>query len=113
MDATTAVTASPAGEMARNAGEAARFLRALANESRLMVLCTLAEGECSVSGLLERVPLSQSALSQHLGVLRRESLVDTQREAQTIHYRLADARVRQLMPVLYEVFCKSIKGETG
>ncbi len=81
MDATTAVTASPAGEMARNAGEAARFLRALANESRLMVLCTLAEGECSVSGLLERVPLSQSALSQHLGVLRREGLVDTRREA--------------------------------
>jgi DNA-binding transcriptional ArsR family regulator len=102
MDATVAPTSQ---QMARNAGEAARFLRAIGNESRLMVLCTLAEGECSVSGLLERVPLSQSALSQHLSVLRREGLVDTRREAQTIHYRLADTRVRQLMPVLYELFC--------
>jgi DNA-binding transcriptional ArsR family regulator len=91
--------------MARNADEAARFLRTLGNESRLMVLCTLAEGERSVSSLLERVPLSQSALSQHLAVLRREGLVATRREAQTIHYRLADTRVRQLMPVLYDLFC--------
>lgn len=105
MDATVAATAPPSRQMAHNAGEAARFLRALANESRLMVLCTLAEGECSVSGLLERVPLSQSALSQHLGVLRREGLVDTRREAQTIHYRLEDTRVQQLVPVLCELFC--------
>jgi DNA-binding transcriptional ArsR family regulator len=106
MDATTATaTAASPQQMARNAGEAARFLRALANESRLMVLCTLAEGESSVSGLLERVPLSQSALSQHLAVLRREGLVATRREAQTIHYRLADARVQRLIPVLYDLFC--------
>ncbi len=106
MDATTAAAmASSPQQMAQNASEAARFLRALANESRLMVLCTLAEGEASVSSLLERVPLSQSALSQHLAVLRREGLVATRREAQTIHYRLADARVQQLIPVLYDLFC--------
>ncbi len=106
MDAPTATaTATSPQQMAHNAGEAARFLRALANESRLMVLCSLVEGESSVSGLLERVPLSQSALSQHLAVLRREGLVATRREAQTIHYRLADARVQQLIPVLYDLFC--------
>lgn len=106
MDATTAAaTAASPTEMARNASDAARFLRALANENRLMVLCTLAEGESSVSNLLERVPLSQSALSQHLAVLRREGLVATRREAQTIHYRLADTRVQQFIPVLYDLFC--------
>ena len=91
--------------MARSAAEAARFLRALGNDHRLMVLCTLVEGEHSVSALQARIPLSQSALSQHLGVLRREGLVDTRREAQTIHYRLADKRARRLIPLVYELFC--------
>ncbi len=89
--------------MARGAGEAARVLRALANENRLMVLCCLVQGELSVSRLHERVPLSQSALSQHLALLRKEGLVETRREAQTIHYRVADERVRRLMPVVCEV----------
>ncbi|MDX1609835.1 MAG: metalloregulator ArsR/SmtB family transcription factor [Halofilum sp. (in: g-proteobacteria)] len=100
--------AAPAPEfMARSAAEAARFLRTLGNDHRLMVLCTLAEGEHSVAGLLARIPLSQSALSQHLAILRREGLVQTRREAQTIHYRLADERARRLIPVLYELFCDS------
>ena len=55
--------------------------------------------------LQARVPLSQSALSQHLAVLRREGLVSTRREAQNIHYALADARVRRLIPVIYDLFC--------
>ena len=90
--------------MAQGAGEAARFLRALANENRLMVLCCLGQGELSVSQLLERVPLSQSALSQHLAMLRKEGLVQTRREAQTIHYQVADERVQRLMPAICEVF---------
>ena len=89
--------------MARGASEAARFLRALANENRLMVLCCLAREELSVSQLLERVPLSQSALSQHLAMLRKEELVQTRREAQTIHYSIADERVQHLMPVICQV----------
>ena len=93
-------------QMARNAGDAARFLRTLGNENRLMVLCSLVDGECGVSTLLERIPLSQSALSQHLAVLRREGLVATRRESQTIHYRLADTRVQRIIPVLYELFCR-------
>jgi len=94
--------------MARSAAEAARFLRTLGNDHRLMVLCTLVEGEHSVSELQARIPLSQSALSQHLGVLRKEGLVQTRREAQTIHYRLADERARRLIPVLYELFCEEV-----
>ncbi len=100
---------SPRYPIAENADEAARFLRALANENRLMVLCSLVAGELSVSALQERVPLSQSALSQHLAVLRNQGLVTTRREAQTIHYRIADARVQKLMPLL----CEVLTGETG
>lgn len=105
MQATSCETGGPADPavMERGAGEAARVLRALANENRLMVLCCLGRGELSVSELLERVPLSQSALSQHLAVLRHEGLVETRREAQTIHYRVADERVQRLMPVICEV----------
>jgi len=106
-------TAAPASNripnparMAQNADEAARFLRALANDSRLMVLCSLVGGERSVGELQAWVPLSQSALSQHLAVLRREGLVATRRSAQNIYYRLDDDRVRELVPVLYDVFCE-------
>jgi len=91
--------------MAQNAAEAARLLRVLGNDHRLQVLCALAEGEHAVGELLARVPLSQSALSQHLAVLRREGLVETRRQAQVIHYRLADERTRRLIPVLYDLFC--------
>ena len=86
------------------AGEAARFLKVLANDNRLMVLCSLNDGELSVGELHDRVPLSQSALSQHLAVLRREGLVTTRREAQTIHYRIADPRVHELMPTVCSLF---------
>ena len=100
---TTTPATSPGHLIAANAEEAERFLRALANRNRLMVLCSLVPGELSVSALQERVPLSQSALSQHLAVLRNQGLVETRREAQTIHYRIADPRVRRLKPLLCEV----------
>lgn len=99
--------ASPGDLIAENADEAERFLRALANRNRLMVLCSLMPGELSVSVLHERVPLSQSALSQHLAVLRNQGLVATRREAQTIHYRVADSRVRRLMPLLCELLTEA------
>ena len=103
MDDSVTEVASPGNLIAENAEEAERFLRAMANRNRLMVLCSLVPGELSVSALLDRVPLSQSALSQHLAVLRNQGLVETRREAQTIHYRIADPRVRRLMPLLCEV----------
>jgi DNA-binding transcriptional ArsR family regulator len=93
-------------EMARHAGDAAQLLRALANEHRLLILCILAEGEASVGAINERVPLSQSALSQHLALLRQDDLVDTRREAQTIYYSLASGPVRSLIETLHGIYCK-------
>ena len=88
-----------------SAGEAAKLLRALGNERRLMILCQLTDGERSVGELLPLVGLSQSALSQHLAVLREEGVVATRREGQTIWYRIASAPALRIMAVLYETFC--------
>lgn len=92
-------------DMREHAGEAAQMLKALANESRLLVLCTLSEGELSVGELNERVDISQSALSQHLAVLRRDGLVTTRRESQTIYYSLPDGPVTEIIGVLHGIFC--------
>ena len=111
MEDTTTTPQLDPDTMARHSAEAARFLRAIANDSRLMVLCRLVEGEQSVGQLQARVPLSQSALSQHLAVLRREGLVATRRESQNIYYSLDDERARQVLPVLYEMFCRNCHEE--
>ena len=92
-------------DMQVHACEAAGFLKQLGNESRLMILCALAEGELSVSELNEQVPLSQSALSQHLASLRRSDLVATRREAQNIYYRLQGDRAVRVISLLKELFC--------
>ena len=94
-------------ELKAHAGEATRLLKALANESRLMILCNLASGEMTVSELNGHVPLSQSALSQHLALLRRDDLVKTRREAQTIYYSLVDGPAAQVIEVLHGIFCPS------
>jgi ArsR family transcriptional regulator len=94
-------------EMAERSAEAEAFLKQLANARRLMILCVLSEGELSVGALNERVPLSQSALSQHLGKLRDSGFVATRRESQTIYYRLSDPRVEKIILGLYQVFCEN------
>jgi DNA-binding transcriptional ArsR family regulator len=81
------------------------LLKALSNEHRLMILCKLAIGEWSVGELEEVVGLSQSALSQHLARLRRDNLVKTRREAQTIYYSLAGEEASRVIETVYEVFC--------
>lgn len=91
--------------MADHAEDAARLLRALANPHRLMVLCALSEGELSVSELNARVPLSQSALSQHLAVLRADGLVATRREAQAIYYRLSPGPAPAIIRTLHGLYC--------
>jgi DNA-binding transcriptional ArsR family regulator len=91
--------------MRAHSGDAARLLRALANPQRLEILCTLAEGERSVSELNQRVELSQSALSQHLAVLRSEGIVATRREAQTIHYAMHPGPAARVMQTLHDIFC--------
>ncbi len=87
------------------AADAAQLLRALANERRLLVLCRLGEGERSVGEIQPLVGLSQSALSQHLAVLREEGIVATRREGQTIWYRIADPAALKLVSTLAEIFC--------
>lgn len=88
-----------------SAEAAAKLLKALANERRLMILCQLVDGELSVGALSPRVGLSQSALSQHLAVLRDEGVVTTRREGQTIWYRISDPAAMQVMATLAEIFC--------
>lgn len=93
-------------DMAEHAGQAAAFLKLLANPNRLMILCHLLEGELSVSALNAHLPLSQSALSQHLAVLRHAGVVNTRREHQVIYYSLASVEVTEVMSVLYRQFCQ-------
>ena len=88
-----------------SAGRAAALLRLLSNEKRLMVLCQLADGELSVSEIQSRIGLSQSALSQHLALLRDEGVVATRRERQTIYYRVADQAAMRIMQTRAELFC--------
>lgn len=95
--------------MQANAGAAVDLLRAVSHEARLMVLCRLGQGEMSVGELNDAVDMSQSALSQHLAKLRAEGLVATRRDGQTIYYRIADARVMQLITALHGIFCKPSK----
>lgn len=92
-------------QMREHAPQAAKLMGALGNESRLMILCTLAQGERSVGELNSVVPLSQSALSQQLARLREQRLVTTRRESQTIHYRLADGPARQIIELLHDIYC--------
>lgn len=104
-DAAGRATSTSLHELERHAGQAERLMRALANRHRLMVLCALAEGELSVGTLNERLPLSQSALSQHLAVLRADGLVDTRREAQTIYYRVTPGPALAIIDILHREFC--------
>jgi len=107
-------TASPAvvmdrvtvRRMEKNATRACGVLGAMSNPARLLVLCYLAEGEKSVGELEPLIGLSQSALSQHLAVLRGKRLVRTRREGQSIRYSLASKEATALMHTLHEQFCK-------
>ena len=88
-----------------SAGKAAGLLRTLGNEKRLMILCQLADSEKSVSDLQPLIGLSQSALSQHLAVLREEGVVATRRESQVVWYRIADLAALKVVSTLAEIFC--------
>lgn len=92
-------------ELQDNALEAERYLKVLANKNRLMILCTLMESELSVGELNQTIPLSQSALSQHLGRMRELGFVSTRKAGQVVFYRVSDDKVRQLLAAFYGVFC--------
>ncbi len=92
-------------EMSDRAAEAAAFLKTMANERRLMILCHLVDGERSVSELEHLLQMRQPALSQQLARLREEGIVATRRESRTIYYRLASPETEALLQHLYELFC--------
>ena len=92
-------------QMREHAPNAAGLMKALGNESRLMILCTLAEGERSVGDLNAMIPLSQSALSQQLARLRNHGIVDTRRESQTIYYSLAEGPADRVIHLLHDIYC--------
>jgi DNA-binding transcriptional ArsR family regulator len=89
------------------ASHAVELLKAMANEWRLMILCQLSEGEKTVSELQSLLGLSQSALSQHLAVLRREKIVKARKHAQSVSYSLAGDDASKVMRTLHEVFCET------
>ena len=89
--------------------EASQMLKALANEYRLLILCNLMDGEKQVAELNELIDLSQSSLSQHLARLRQEGLVQTRRESQMIFYSIAGNEVKQIIGVLYDIYCNPPK----
>jgi len=97
-------------EFEKSAGEAARLLSALANERRLLILCTIVDREVSVGELQAQIGISQSALSQHLAILRTQGLVATRRKAQTIYYRLASDEARQVIQTLANIYCPPASG---
>jgi len=93
------------GAMQRHACDASALLKAMGNEQRLLILCHLVQGDLSVGELGARIKLSQSALSQHLAVLREADMVQTRRSGQTIFYSLPDGPVQQVMQTLHAIYC--------
>jgi len=95
--------------MVDNAKRATDFLKALAHESRLIMLCILAEGEKSVSELEHELDLRQPTVSQQLARLRADGLVSTRRDGKVIYYSLASNEARAIIGAIYDVFCKKAR----
>lgn len=96
----------PADEMLAQATAAAGFLKALAHEGRLMILCHLQSGEKTVSELEQLLASRQAAVSQQLARLRLEGLVSCRRDGKTMHYSIQDPKVATAIGMVYEMFCK-------
>ncbi|MFB9135874.1 ArsR/SmtB family transcription factor [Vibrio olivae] len=93
-------------EMEKNSAKAVVLLKAMANERRLQILCLLHDSELSVGELCAKLSLSQSALSQHLAWLRRDGLVNTRKEAQTVFYTLSSGEVKEVIQLLHRLYCE-------
>ncbi len=103
----TNVSAEEMEKMVENAQAASNFLKAISHEGRLMILCHLASGEKSVTELEDLLSARQAAVSQQLTRLRLEGLVTPRRDGKAIYYSLTDDRPRQIMEVVYDLFCRS------
>ena len=94
-------------QMAESAKQATDFMKAMAHESRLMILCYLSSGEKSVMELEQLLALRQPTVSQQLARLRLERLITARRDGKTIFYSIADERALKMMEVVYEMFCEN------
>lgn len=92
-------------DMQNAAAEASELLKALSNRHRLMIICQLIEHSRSVGELAVLLELRDSTVSQHLALLRKDGLVETRREGQTIWYSIASRQARELLKTLYRVYC--------
>lgn len=90
------------------ASEASEFLKQLANEQRLMILCHLADGEKSVSELQSLLGLQQSSLSQHLAKLRNQKIIQARRSGQTMLYSIVDPNALQVIQLLHKMYCTPV-----
>jgi DNA-binding transcriptional ArsR family regulator len=99
--------------MMKNARAASDFLKALAHENRLLLLCLLSERERSVTELEELLSLRQTTVSQQLARLRLDGLVTTRRDGKTVYYSLADANTLKFVKVIYEMFCSESEADKG
>ena len=104
-DPVTPEDSAKMAELHGMAANACELLKAMANEWRLIILCQLSEGEKTVSELQSILGLSQSALSQHLAVLRREKIVSARKDAQSVFYSLAGDEATKVMETLHDLFC--------
>lgn len=100
MSASSSAAACLLENNCQNLVSATNLLKALANEKRLQILCLLAEEELSVTQINQQLSLSQSALSQHLAILRRDELVNTRRESQTIYYSFRSDSAKAILDTL-------------
>ncbi len=93
--------------MRASATRATQLLKNLANEDRLLLLCQMVDGEKCVSDFEALLDIRQPTLSQQLGILRNAELVNTRREGKRIYYSLASAEVKQVLSLLYQLYCPS------
>lgn len=100
--------------LAAQAAAAARMLKLIGNERRLLILCFLvARGEMRAGELVRVVGLSQSALSQHLARLRADGLIAFRRQSQTLHYRISDPRAARILKSLKDIYCANLPARTS
>lgn len=105
MTARSSRSKEPAEQLREHAGSASALLKALANEDRLMLLCQIAERRLNVGELEAATGIRQPTLSQQLGVLRQEGLVEADKEGKFMYYRVIDPGALRVMRALWEVFC--------
>lgn len=112
-DGATALPDDLGKTMADKAKQVAGFLKGLASEHRLLILCRLVEGEASVAQLIAATGLAPTSMSQHLGKLKDEGVVAVRRDHRTLHYRIAHPAAMEVLRTLHRHFCAEAEGRPG